>query len=114
VLVSVSLGGALLTLVDWLPAMVVALALMAFAMFTVVPICQLLIPRLVTHHRGTATSLHLTVYYLLGGLGAYLPGLALSAGWGDVVAVCLAASAAAFALAGLLAARLPARRPALG
>jgi hypothetical protein len=55
-----------------------------------------------------------TVYYLLGGLGAYLPGLALSAGWADVVAVCLAASAVALLLAGLLATRLPARWPAIG
>lgn len=91
VLVSVSLGGALLTLVDRLPAMVVALALMAFAMFTVVPICQLLIPRLVTHHRGTATSLHLTVYYAAGALGAFLPGLLLDRGWAAVVAACAAA-----------------------
>jgi YNFM family putative membrane transporter len=91
VLVSVSLAGALLTLVDWLPAIVVGLAAMAFAMFTIVPVCQLLIPRLVTHHRGTATSLHLTVYYAAGALGAYLPGLVLHRGWDALVAVCGAA-----------------------
>jgi hypothetical protein len=71
--------------------------------------CQLLIPRIASHNPGTVT-----VYYLLGGLGAYLPGLALSAGWADVVAVCLAASAVALLLAGLLATRLPARWPAIG
>jgi predicted MFS family arabinose efflux permease len=52
--------------------------------------CQLLIPRLVDHHRGTATSLHLTLYYLGGALGAYLPGLWLDAGWSRLVMVCAA------------------------
>lgn len=107
-------AGGLLTLADLLPVVMLGMAMMALGMFSTVTACQLLIPRIASHNRGTATSLHLTVYYLLGGLGAYLPGLALSAGWGDVVAVCMAASAVALLLAGLLAARLPAQRPALG
>src|SRR5207248_3078289 len=74
-LVAMSLAGCLLTLVDSLPVVVAGLGLMAFAMFSTVTTCQLLIPRLVDHHRGTATSLHLTLYYLGGALGAYLPGL---------------------------------------
>ena len=45
-LLVLSIGGALLTLVDSLPAIVLGLAAMALAMFTVVPACQLLIPRL--------------------------------------------------------------------
>ncbi|HVI37417.1 MAG TPA: MFS transporter [Gaiellales bacterium] len=98
-LVAVSLCGALLTLVDALPAIVLGLALMAFAMFTVVPVCQLLIPRLVSHHRGTATSLHLTVYYAAGALGAYVPGLVLHRGWPSLVAVCCAAILAGLAAA---------------
>jgi len=89
-LVSLSLLGCLLTLVDSLAVVVAGLAMMAFAMFSAVTACQLLIPRLVTHHRGTATSVHLTVYYLGGGLGAYLPGLWLHDGWSRVVAVCAA------------------------
>src|SRR6476646_4540493 len=63
-----------------LPGVVAGLGRMAFAMFSIVTTCQLLIPRLVDHHRGTATSLHLTLYYLGGALGAYLPGLWLDAG----------------------------------
>jgi YNFM family putative membrane transporter len=91
VLISLSLAGCLLTLVDSLPVIVLGLGMMAFAMFSSVTACQLLIPRLVDHHRGTATSLHLTIYYLGGGLGAYIPGLWLADGWSRVVAVCAAA-----------------------
>jgi YNFM family putative membrane transporter len=89
-LVAISLAGCLLTLVDSLPVVVAGLGLMAFAMFSTVTTCQLLIPRLVDHHRGTATSLHLTLYYLGGALGAYLPGLWLDAGWSRLVMVCAA------------------------
>jgi YNFM family putative membrane transporter len=102
-----SLTGALLTLVDSLPVVVIGLALMAFAMFSTVTVCQLLIPRLVEHHRGTATSLHLTLYYLGGGLGAYVPGLWLDAGWDTLVAVC--AAGIACGLAAALVVRLGAR-----
>jgi predicted MFS family arabinose efflux permease len=70
---------------------------MALAMFTIVPACQLLIPRLAHHQRGTATSLHLTVYYAAGGLGGYLPGFALDRGWGTLVAVCTASIAGGLA-----------------
>jgi YNFM family putative membrane transporter len=99
VLVGCSLAGALLTLVDSLPVVVAGLALMAFAMFSTVTVCQLLIPRLVDHHRGTATSIHLTLYYLGGGLGAYLPGLWLDSGWRTLVAVCAASIACGLAAA---------------
>ena len=85
--------GAALTLVDDLAAVIVGLALLAGAMFSTVTTCQLLIPRLVSHHRGTATSLHQTVYYVLGGAGAYLPGLWLADGWHAVVAACMVAVA---------------------
>jgi YNFM family putative membrane transporter len=85
--------GAALTLVDDLAAVIVGLALLAGAMFSTVTTCQLLIPRLVSHHRGTATSLHQTVYYVFGGAGAYLPGLWLADGWHAVVATCMIAVA---------------------
>jgi len=106
VLVSGALAGALLTLVDSLPVVIAGLALMALAMFSTVTVCQLLIPRLVDHHRGTATSLHLTLYYLGGGLGAYLPGLWLASGWGTLVAVCSASIACGLAAAVVVRVRL--------
>jgi YNFM family putative membrane transporter len=85
--------GAALTLVDNLAAVIAGLALLAASMFSTVTTCQLLIPRLVDHHRGTATSLHQTVYYVLGGAGAYIPGLWLDDGWHAVVAACCVAVA---------------------
>ena len=86
-------AGAALTLVDSLAVVIAGLALLAAAMFSTVTTCQLLIPRLVSHHRGTATSLHQTIYYVLGGAGAYLPGLWLDDGWHTVVAACCIAVA---------------------
>jgi YNFM family putative membrane transporter len=91
--------GAAATRIDALPLVVAGLALLAAAMFSTVTTCQLLIPRLVSHHRGAATSLHLTVYYVLGGLGAYVPGLWLGRGWGAVVLACLVALVLALLLA---------------
>jgi YNFM family putative membrane transporter len=105
-LVAGALAGALLTLVDSLPVVIAGLALMALAMFSTVTVCQLLIPRLVDHHRGTATSLHLTLYYLGGGLGAYLPGLWLDSGWGTLVAICSASMACGLAAALVVRVRL--------
>jgi YNFM family putative membrane transporter len=94
--------GAALTLVDNLAAVIAGLALLAASMFSTVPTCQLLIPRLVDHHRGTATSLHQTVYYVLGGAGAYIPGLWLDDGWhAVVVACCVAVAIGAVASLGL-------------
>jgi MFS transporter, YNFM family, putative membrane transport protein len=96
-----------MTSIDRLVVIVAGLALMAFAMFSTVTTCQLLIPRLVDRDRGSATSLHLTVYYLGGGLGAYLPGLLLDQGWGRLVAVCAAAVAAGLVAAVVLRLRVP-------
>ena len=86
-------AGAALTLVDNLAVVIAGLALLAGSMFSTVTTCQLLIPRLVSHHRGTATSLHQTIYYVLGGAGAYIPGLWLHDGWHAVVAACCVAVA---------------------
>jgi YNFM family putative membrane transporter len=105
-LIGLSLTGALLTLVASLPVLVLGLAAMALAMFSTVTACQLLIPRLADHHRGTATSLHLTLYYLGGGLGAYLPGLLLTDGWSRLVGVCSATIAAGLMAALVLRATL--------
>ena len=105
-LIAVSLVGCLLTLVDTLAVVVAGLALMALAMFSTVTACQLLIPRLVDHHRGTATSLHLTFYYLGGAAGAYLPGLWLDAGWSRLVGICAAAIGCGLVVALVLRASL--------
>jgi YNFM family putative membrane transporter len=103
-LIVLELAGMALTTVDHLAVIVAGLGLMAFAMFSIVTTCQLLIPRLVDRDRGSATSLHLTVYYLGGGIGAYLPGLLLDRGWGRLVALC--AGSVALGLAAALVLRL--------
>jgi len=105
-LTALAIAGALLTLVASLPVLILGLAMTAFAMFSIVTTCQILLPRLVDHHRGTATSLHLTIYYLAGGAGAYLPGLRLSAGWPAVVEVCIGAFVVGTGAALLLRARV--------
>ncbi len=108
-LITLELVGVTMTAVDQLAVIVAGLAVMAFAMFSTVTTCQLLIPRLVDRDRGSATSLHLTLYYLGGGLGAYLPGLLLSQGWGRLVAFCAAAVAAGLTCSLVLRLRLPIR-----
>jgi YNFM family putative membrane transporter len=112
VLVGCALVGAGLTLIDSLPVVIAGMALQAGAMFSTVTTSQLLIPRLVTHHRGTATSVHLTIYYVLGGAGAYVPGLWLDAGWGAVVAACSTVLGAGFVGALVLVRLRPAPGPA--
>jgi YNFM family putative membrane transporter len=106
-LIALELVGVMMTGVDRLAVIVAGLAVMAFAMFSTVTTCQLLIPRLVDRDRGSATSLHLTLYYLGGGLGAYLPGLVLDQGWGRLVAFCAAAVAVGLACSLTLRLLLP-------
>jgi YNFM family putative membrane transporter len=108
-LILLELAGVGLTAIDHLAVIVAGLALMAFAMFSTVTVCQLLIPRLVDRDRGSATSLHLTVYYLGGGLGAYLPGLLLNDGWGRLVVVCAAAVSVGLVASTVLTMRLSRR-----
>jgi MFS transporter, YNFM family, putative membrane transport protein len=108
-LILVELAGVGMTAVDRLAVIVAGLALMAFAMFSTVTVCQLLIPRLVDRDRGSATSLHLTIYYLGGGLGAYLPGLLLNDGWGRLVSVCAGAVAVGLIASTVLTMRLSRR-----
>jgi MFS transporter, YNFM family, putative membrane transport protein len=107
-LIAIEVAGVAMTSVDSLAVIIAGLALMAFAMFSTVTTCQLLIPRLVDRDRGSATSLHLTIYYAGGGLGAYLPGLLLDQGWNRLVAVCALAVAAGLVASLVLRFRVPA------
>jgi hypothetical protein len=101
-------GGVALTLVDVLAVVMLGLAAVALAMFCTVTACQYLIPRLVGDGRGAATSLHLTIYYALGSLGAWAPGLLLGGGWSRVVAACGAAAVAGLGAALALRRAVPA------
>jgi uncharacterized membrane protein len=64
-----------------------------------VGVAQLLVPQLTVRDRGSAMSLHLTIYYLLGSLGPFMLGAAWSAaGWFGAALLALLALAVAFVL----------------
>ncbi len=88
--------GLALTLPEWLPVVVVGLALVATAMFAGYTTTQLGVGDAAHTDRGAATALYFSVYYGGGALGAFLPGLAWEAwGWAGVAACGLGALAVA-------------------
>ena len=83
-----------------LPLMLVGMMLLAGNLFFMVGIAQLLVPQLALRDRGSAMSLHLTIYYFVGSLGPFVVGWAWShSGWTGSVAIAFAALAVALALA---------------
>ena len=110
--VILSASGVLLTLPNALPLLVLGLACVAAAMFAGVTAAQLGISDVARVDRGAATALYFSIYYGLGALGAYLPGVAWQDwGWSGVVVTGLIALAVAGAgLAVAIAA--PRARPA--
>jgi YNFM family putative membrane transporter len=94
-----------------LPVLVLGLALTALALFATLTLCQLLVPRSVTHNRGVAATVYLTGYYGAAAVGAFLPGEAWEAqGWDGILAVAAGALSVALA-AGLLVRRRFATAP---
>ena len=84
-------------------AVIVGLAILAGGLFSMVGVAQLLVPQLTLRDRGSAMSLHLTIYYLLGSLGPFMLGAAWSAaGWAGAALLALLALVAAFVLTLLL------------
>jgi len=82
-----------------LPLAVIGLAILAGGLFAMVGVAQLLVPQLTVRDRGSAMSLHLTIYYLLGSLGPFMLGAAWSAaGWFGAALLALLALAVAFVL----------------
>jgi YNFM family putative membrane transporter len=83
------LAGVLLTIPASLVSFVPGLMLVTAAMFTVVTTAQIGVSSSTAVDRGVASAVYFSVYYLSGGLGAYVPGLAWQRwGWDGVVAVC--------------------------
>lgn len=99
----IAVAGLLLGSVPVLLLTVIGMMVMAGSLFFMVGVAQLLVPQLTLRDRGSAMSLHLTIYYLLGSLGPFAMGAAWSAaGWTGAVALALAALVIAFALAVVL------------
>jgi YNFM family putative membrane transporter len=94
-------AGALLTLVPWLPAIVVGLALCATGVFTAQATTSSYIGAVTTSDRALAVGMYSTFYYAGGSTGGALPSIFwTTGGWPGcvllVVAVQLAGAAIAF------------------
>ncbi|MGI9186751.1 MAG: MFS transporter [Gaiellales bacterium] len=95
----VAAAGLLVGCIPSLLPTIVGMMVMAGSLFFMVGVAQLLVPQLTARDRGSAMSLHLTIYYLLGSLGPFLIGAAWSAaGWTGAVVLAMAALVVAFAL----------------
>ena len=94
-------AGALLTLVPWLPAIVVGLALCATGVFTAQATTSSYIGTVTSSDRALAVGVYSTFYYSGGSVGGVLPSIFwTTGGWTAcvllVVAVQLAGAAIAF------------------
>ena len=95
----VAAAGLLVGCIPSLLPTVVGMMVMAGSLFFMVGVAQLLVPQLTLRDRGSAMSLHLTIYYLLGSLGPFVIGAAWSAaGWTGAVVFAMGALVIAFAL----------------
>jgi len=88
--------GVAVSLADWLPSIVIGLALVTAGMFTVVTAAPIGVGTARGVRRGAASAVYYSVYYGAGAAGAFVPGLAWqAAGWVGVVSVCGTALAVA-------------------
>lgn len=86
--VGLSLSGILLTLLPFLPGIVIGLALLSGGMFVVQTLSLGYIAARIGHGRSTAVGLYTTTYYVGGALGGVLPApLWHGIGWPGVVAI---------------------------
>jgi MFS transporter, YNFM family, putative membrane transport protein len=93
-------GGALLTLVPWLPAVVAGLTLSATGVFIAQATTSSYIGAVTTEDRGLAVGLYSTFYYAGGSVGAALPAaLWRFGGWAACVALVIAVQSVGVAIA---------------
>ena len=84
--------GMLLTLLTWLPLVVLSLFVICSGMFTAQAVAPAFVNIVAQQAKGGAGALYLTSYYLGGTLGGVLPGFAWQAwGWHGVVGTCVSA-----------------------
>ena len=83
-----------LSLLDFLPLVIVGLALITLGNFSGVTAAQLGVADATEQDRGLASALYFSLYYVAGALGGYLPGLAFERWeWPGVAALALLAYA---------------------
>jgi YNFM family putative membrane transporter len=84
--------GTLITLVSWLPAVLVGLVVLCVGMFIVQSMAPAFVNSNARGAKGAAGSLYTSFYYLGAALGSAVPGYALQVwGWKGVVASCITA-----------------------
>jgi MFS transporter, YNFM family, putative membrane transport protein len=94
--IALAAAGLVLSLPSTLPSLIVGLALVTLANFSGVTAAQLGVSGATTADRGAASAVYFSVYYGVGSLGAYLPGLAWERyGWNGVAFTGFAALAVA-------------------
>jgi YNFM family putative membrane transporter len=97
--IALAAAGLALSLPATLPTLVAGLALVTLANFSGVTAAQLGVTGATTVDRGAASAVYFSVYYGVGSLGAYLPGLAWERyGWNGVAFTGFAALAVAGAV----------------
>lgn len=99
VAVGMSLGGLLLTLVVWLPAVIAGLAFFSSGIFVSQSSATVLTGQVAGRARSSAAGIYVTFYYLGGSVGTTLPAwFWLNGGWPGCVGLFSAVSLATLAL----------------
>lgn len=88
----IAMSGMALTLVTWLPLVVISLFVICTGMFTAQAVAPAFVNTVAQQAKGGAGAIYLMSYYLGGTLGGVIPGFAWqSFGWHGVVGTCVAA-----------------------
>lgn len=98
--VGIGVAGALMTLLPWLPAIVLGLALTATGVFIAQATASSYIGALTAQDRGLAVGLYSTFYYTGGSVGGALPAVMWNVGgWPATVGLVLMVQVSTYALA---------------
>ena len=98
--VGIGVAGALMTLLPWLPAIVLGLALTATGVFIAQATASSYIGAVTAQDRGLAVGLYSTFYYIGGSVGGALPAVMWNVGgWPATVGLVLLVQVSTYALA---------------
>jgi YNFM family putative membrane transporter len=106
-------SGITLSLLSWLPVVVLGLALVTLGNFSAVTAAQLGVASATDRDRGLASAMYFSAYYIAGALGAYVPGLAWQS-WHWTGVWALTIGAYAIGLAAIIVTALVVHRGARG